>query len=82
MNYNNPKRSGFDASLAGDEKSSCPMDPRTHANAICHWDDGFDAGERSKKCNGIEIMPGDYTGCDMKTGQYPMGDCPACTGSN
>jgi len=55
MDYNDPIRSGFDASLRGESKSSCPIDPRTHANTIHWWNDGFDAGERSKKCRGIEF---------------------------
>ena len=78
MDYNNPKQSGFEASLAGVSNLDCPADYRTHANARTVWMYGWEAGERSKKCKGVHIHGKDYSGCDMKSGKYPMGDCPAC----
>lgn len=78
MDYNNPKRSGFDARLAGVSNLDCPADYRTHANARTLWLQGWEAAERSKKCKGIHIHGKDFSGCGMKSGNYPMGDCPAC----
>ena len=80
MDYKNPKRSGFNASLEGVSNLDCPAGYRTHGNIRAEWMNGWEAGERSKKCKGIRLSDhgSDYTGCDMKSGKYPMGDCPAC----
>jgi ribosome modulation factor len=79
MNYKNPKQSGFNASISGMSNLDCPANYRTQANARALWMDGWEAGERSKSCKGIQLDgPNDRSGCGMKSGIYPMGDCPEC----
>jgi len=78
MDYKKPIQSGFNASLEGVSNLDCPADERWHANIRSWWMQGWEAGERSKKCKGFQVHGKDYSGCDMKSGKYPMGDCPAC----
>jgi len=49
MDYDNPKQSGFDASLEGVSNLDCPAGYKTHANVREVWMQGWEAGERIRK---------------------------------
>jgi len=69
MDYSTPssiKDSGRRAFLAGVEKSECPIDRRSHANAIHWWGDGWDE-EANKTCKG--------TNCTAKRGKGHSKEC-------
>jgi hypothetical protein len=76
MDYSSPftiKQSGRDAFNTGVDINDCPINPRTNANAIHWWVDGWKeaesaAGERvSIMCNG--------TNCEARGG---VGHSPEC----
>lgn len=71
MDYNNPTQAGKDAFASGLKRHECPADPRTSANAVVWWQQGWD--EAAKTCKGIEIEPGVFSGC-VPTAE----DCPTC----
>lgn len=71
MDYKNPKQSGREAYRSGASRNDCLANHRTSANDIRLWIQGWD--DESKKCTGIEIEPGIFSGCDQSAG-----DCPVC----
>lgn len=71
MDYDNPTQAGKDAFASGLKRHECPADPRTSANAVEAWKQGWDAA--SKNCKGIEIEPGVFSGCNQSAG-----DCSTC----
>lgn len=47
MDYENPVQSGRQAFDRGIKRHECPADPRTSANAIQWWLQGWDAAEKT-----------------------------------